>query len=167
MLPGKCVKVTKLPGCRQGPAQCGQRDSVTDQIFPLVGQLNLQFNTHALPGSSGFQPRLGPLLLSLATRPLLWPLGSQPFLTPGLSWLIPTRNASVLCPLACPLLVSSSYLTQALTPRPRFLTGTLELSLIAPPSYISFFLCTAGDRSQHACTPDMLSYCTTQRAYFH
>lgn len=37
LFPGKCDKVKKLPGCRQGPAQCGQRDSVDQPDLPVGG----------------------------------------------------------------------------------------------------------------------------------
>lgn len=35
LFPGKCDKVKKLPGCRQGLAQCGQRDSVDQPDLPV------------------------------------------------------------------------------------------------------------------------------------
>lgn len=72
------------------------------------------------------------------------------FLTPGLSWLIPTRNASLLWPvLPCLQLLPD--------PRPQpqaFALLRYSRTLPAPPSYSSSFLCTAGDRTHHLCTPD-------------
>lgn len=58
------------------------------------------------------------------------------FLTPGLSWLIPTRNASLS---GLSSFVSSSYLTQGLNPRPLLYSGTLELSPLHPPIAPLFF----------------------------